>query len=277
MNTSLKQQFYYHADGAAVGGYLTLPSEKVVSSRASASLAQAGGEDSKSTSKIEGHGVFTVGRASVRVHGRHEPENGLWRSVVTSTVEKVNVQEIITADRIVAQLSVMHWADGRPDRISISGTQYLNLRMGGELVTPVLIDQTFQLGPDVVRPDEPDFEALPTFDSLYGIARDQYVNALEQKAWPDWLRARFTSKDPPTSLRDGGSVLCSIVKEVPVKSPLVNYGHVVRVPDFGNVFLGELLVSPKQTHITMLRAELGSLGQGVVSFASAHSNGRTIP
>jgi hypothetical protein len=277
MNASLTQQFYYHADGAAVGGFLTLPVERSVSSRASASLAQAGGEDSKSTQTVAGHGVFTVGKATVRVHGRHEPENGLWRSVVTTTVEKLNIQEIITADRIVAQLSVLHWCDGRPDRISISGTQYLNLRMGNVLVEPTLTTETFQISRDVVEPNEPDFESLPTFDSLYRVAEDQFSLAREKTGWPDWLKRRLASKDPATTLKERGNVLCTIVQQVPVKSPLVSYGHVVRVPDFGNVFLGELLVSPKQTHLTMLRTELGSLAAGNLSFASARSNGSPMP
>ena len=277
MNASMEQQFYYHADGAAVGGYLQLPVENAVASRASASLAQAGGEDSRSTMKVEGHGVFTVGRATVRVHGRHEPENKLWRSVVTTTVEKLNIQEIVTADRIVGQLSVLHWADGRPDRISISGTHYLNLRISNQPIEPVLTKGAFQLGPDVVRPNEADFESLPTYDSLYSIAVGQFGVARKKTDWPDWLKRRLAGKDPATSIKVRGSALCSIVEQVLVKSPLVSYAHVVRVPDFGNVFLGELLISPKTTQLTMLRAELGSLAQGNLSFASSRSNGVTMP
>jgi hypothetical protein len=52
---------------------------------------------------------------------------------------------------------------------------------------------------------------------------------------------------------------------------------VIYVPDFGNVFLGELALSYFSAELTMVRIELGCTAQGSVSVASSRSNGRPIP
>ena len=54
-------------------------------------------------------------------------------------------------------------------------------------------------------------------------------------------------------------------------------GHILHVPDFGNIFLGEILISRVSAQLTMLRVEMGCMAEGTVSAASAFSNGQTMP
>jgi len=51
----------------------------------------------------------------------------------------------------------------------------------------------------------------------------------------------------------------------------------LEVPEFGRVFLGELLVDCSSYQVTMLRLEMGCLGQGQLAAVSGKSNGTTIP
>ena len=277
MDASSRPHFYFHADASAVGGYLKQPVDKPIASRASASLSQSGGEDHHAVEKTSGHGVFTTGAASVRVHGRHEPENGLWRTVVTSTVEHLNISEIVTADRVVAQMSMLQWPDGRPARLSLNGTHFLNLRVRNNTIEPKLEPATFQMDPTKPQPNVKDHELLPDFNSLFNVAVGQHKSASAQSHWPDWLKHRLVSKNPSKALEERGSALCSVVQHVKAEAPLATYAHVIHIPDFGNLFLGELLVSRSSYHLTMVRAELGSMAEGSLSFAAASSNGRTIP
>jgi hypothetical protein len=53
--------------------------------------------------------------------------------------------------------------------------------------------------------------------------------------------------------------------------------HSVIVPDFGRIFFGELLVSPSERRLTMVRFDLGSPLRGYVSGGDASSNGGWFP
>ena len=92
------------------------------------------------------------------------------------------------------------------------------------------------------------------------------------------LGARFTySKPGRGSSPRKGSALCSLVQTVEVKAPAQSYCHIINVPDFGNVFLGELLVNRFSAQLTMLRVEMGSMAQGGVTGGTVFSNGTTMP
>jgi hypothetical protein len=54
-------------------------------------------------------------------------------------------------------------------------------------------------------------------------------------------------------------------------------GHVIEIPNFGKLFLGELIVHRNAFQLVMIRLELGSPVAGDVSVAAAKSNGRTNP
>jgi hypothetical protein len=67
------------------------------------------------------------------------------------------------------------------------------------------------------------------------------------------------------------------VQTVEVKAPAQSYCHIINVPDFGNIFLGELLVNRFSAQLTMLRVEMGSMAQGDLSAGTVSSNGSTMP
>jgi hypothetical protein len=55
------------------------------------------------------------------------------------------------------------------------------------------------------------------------------------------------------------------------------FGHVLHVPDFGNIFLGELLTSHHVFRLTMMRLEMGCTTHGTTSIGSGDSNGSSAP
>ena len=59
-----------------------------------------------------------------------------------------------------------------------------------------------------------------------------------------------------------GFVLCSLVDGVDRAIPGRSFGHVMDIPDFGRIFLGELFVFPASVHLSMIRAELGCTDDG---------------
>jgi hypothetical protein len=283
MNVNTKKTFYYHADASALGGVLTQPLERIVSTPGSVSLAQAGGHSIVRTERFELDGLITFESAQVSVSGIESREDGGWRTVTTAVLERLNILHVVTADRIVAQLSVMHFHDERPAEISFNGSQYVNLRLNGALVEPKLNHDLLR------RPSEEQgqkrseavlVDALPRFNDLLINADRQYAEAGKDGERTKAIRTsipRFAVPDPREELERKGSFLCSLVKEAAVETPATAFGHQIHVPDFGNIFLGELRVNLFSAQLTMVRAEMGCIANGIVSVGTVGSNGSTMP
>jgi hypothetical protein len=54
-------------------------------------------------------------------------------------------------------------------------------------------------------------------------------------------------------------------------------GHVFTVPEFGKVFVAEVVAENSRRILTMLRFEMGSPGGGTGTAGQAQANGKTIP
>ncbi len=277
MDVSKRSGFYYHADANALGGHLVQPVERVVTTEASSSLAHAGGFGSTRVEQFHVDGVITVDTARSHVSGSEHKDRG-YRSIATASVEGLNILDIVTADRIVAQLTVMHPYDNAPAEISLLGTQLVNLCINGEPIHPVLDRRVFGAGRQEQSAREAAVSHAPGFRDLLEVAELQFEERGEQRqVLVDTLGKRFDYGRPSEDLREKGSALCTLVQSATLAEPGAAYGHVLHIPDFGNVFLGELYITPFAVELTMLRAEMGCIAQGTVSAGSARSNGRYMP
>jgi hypothetical protein len=273
MNASQKKAFYYHADANALGGSLDYPVQQAISVASSVSLAPAGGSNGMQIGAFQSQGGVSLKSAQVSVSGIEHEGSG-WRTVATAIIEGLNILEVVTADRLVAQISVLHPKDESASLVSLNGTKFENLRLNGELVQPV-IDRRLLTGKpaDDGTPATP-LGGIPFIDVLW-VAEEQYF-ALKRSG-VEKLGARFDYSNPAEDLLRKGNSLCSLVQTVEVKAPARSYCHIINVPDFGNIFLGEITVSRFSAQLTMLRVEMGSANQGTVSGGTVCSNGRTMP
>src|SRR5882757_8891794 len=112
MNASKRRVFYYHADAAPIGGHFTRPAVHTAHSHGSSSLAQAGGHASARVSDYRIDGLVSADQVYSEVYGSENAATGSWTTVVTSVVEGLNVFETLTADRVVAILTVDHPIEG---------------------------------------------------------------------------------------------------------------------------------------------------------------------
>jgi hypothetical protein len=80
---------------------------------------------------------------------------------------------------------------------------------------------------------------------------------------------------------NNGTVKCTIVKEITwdgAPHPTAKiYGHVVRVPNFGKIYFGEMFVTDHSRRLTMVRCQLGSDDGGEVTAADGESGVGTYP
>lgn len=277
MRSDAKRVFYYHADANSLGGFVEEPFQQIIPSQASVSLPAVGGYTTARTESFHFKEIVTCRSAYTRVSGREIEKYGPWSTLVTSVVEGLNILEIVTAERIVAQISVEHPREDGPAQLSFAGTRFEKLRIGGQEVCPVLNSGLLAMGAGA------DNAKAPMWTTLLKIGQEQ-AGKLIQSVTDDgdrdaykWLLERYGWMEPKRELQKDGCVLCSLVDGVESAVPGKAFGHVVEIPDFGRIFLGELMVFPHSIQLTMVRAELGCNVQAQVSASTAHINGTTMP
>jgi hypothetical protein len=194
---------------------------------------------------------------------------------------------VVTADRVVAQISTEHPREGYTPRVSFVGTQFENLRIGGCLIEPVLNLGVCDQDDEGEYPKQPCIEN-PAFLKKVGELHQDMRSEQEGASDPargrclDWLEERYPlpHSDPSreeTRVKERGVVLCSLVQKIQGYCPEKPFGHVLVIPEFGKVFLGELLLDHNSFHLIMLRLELGSPIKAVITGGDTRTNGSTYP
>ena len=150
-----QKTFYYHADASPIGGTIHRPFNGFVPSHTSLSLPLVGGFVEKQRKGRPWKNIVTYSNESAHVSGsrKDEANGGPWTTQVSATIEHLNILEVVTADKVVAQLSVAHPFDGGHPTISVVGSQFINLRISGNLIEPVI---KYDLFADHDSSSEPD-------------------------------------------------------------------------------------------------------------------------
>ncbi|MDX6464888.1 MAG: hypothetical protein QOE55_8585 [Acidobacteriaceae bacterium] len=277
MRSDAKKSFYFHADASSLGGFIEKPFHKHLPPQASASLPSVGGHITTRTEAFEFEGVISCRSAQTRVSGRHLDENGSASILVTSVLEGLNILEIIKAERIVAQVTAEYSGAGGFPRISFAGSHFDGLVIGhsdasialnsgllgfasGKAVRPALTQSFFQeTGRQQAAKLVKSVKAESDHDTLH------------------WLTNQYGWMDSDRKPEKDGFSLCSLVDGVGGSIPGRSFGHVIDIPDFGRIFLGEVLVHPRSVQISMVRAELGCSTHGKVGVGTASVRGTTVP
>lgn len=275
----IERTHYYHADASAIGGYITRPFTGTVPSHASVSLPLVGGVLEKERKGRKWRNTVNYATASTTVSGKKQDGEGPWITDVTATIDDLNIREIITAKRVVAQISIAHPHEGYTPKIYLTGSQFVDLRISGIPINPILnydIFEDFEAGSNGY-PSKPWDEQ----ESLRKHVERQYSEAGGGKEeTPDWVRHHFHWIESGEKSHTSDGIVCSIVdgfEGVPKNFPGRVFAHSIYVRDFGRIFFGEVVVQGGTYSLSMLRVKLGSPVGGAVSVATARSNGKTAP
>lgn len=270
----------YHAEATTLEGELHLPFAQRTCSHTASKLNEQGGYVTQHADRFHLGGVINFHSSYTHVGGNRDskPDHG-WNTLTTASIEGLNVMEVITADRVVAQISTDHPLVGYVPRVTFLGTRFENLRIAGH---PVEID----FEPTIMGP-KPDNDAAYTADpALLQRVTRQHQHIVRQQNLPDELARRYNQLPSASANRE--SIECSLVNQVKGSFPGRSFGHVIYVPDFGKIHLATLRIEhsdftqtgiPKQTLIslTMLRLEMGCIAGGSLGLGSGKTNGGTVP
>jgi len=279
MQEDVKRIYHFHSDANSLGGFIEEPFEKIIPSQASVSLPVVGGYAHTRTEAFNFQEVVSCRAAYTRVSGKTVKKNGPWSTLVTSVIEGLNILEIVKAERVVAQISVEHPEDGGLPKVFFGGSHFEKLRVAGCDVNLSLHPRLLTLHSgerSLSREDNPHAQGIE-WSKFVEIGQNQSRVLSETPNVPKWAMERYGWMASRQGNQGEGFALCSLVDRVDGVIPGESFGHVVEVPDFGRIFLGELIIHPRATRLTMIRAELGCNVKGQVTAASGGAQGSTVP
>jgi hypothetical protein len=274
---------YHHAEARALQGDFLLPLKHVIEPQATAALEQTGGYLSQHALPFRSEGVVSYRAAHTQVAGNKDTKEGHgWSTVSTSVVEGLNILEVLTADRVVAQVFAEYPLDGYVPTISFLGTRFENLRIAG-----VPVDVKLDL--DLFGEPVDGYKHYTKHGGFMGRVFKQSQNLFSSSdKLQDVTRDRY-GRYNQGSVVDGDTetIECSLVKQIEGNLPWTPYGHALFVPHFGTIHFATVKLLhhdfvngvPHKTtvELTMIDASLGCIGHGSVSAAAAKTNGRTAP
>jgi hypothetical protein len=279
MASKTERTHLYHSEAFVLQAQLKLPFAQQLAAQTHSRLNPEGGYVSQNSENFRLGGVFSFRSSHTQVAGNRDdkPDHG-WNTLATCVVEGLNVMEVLTADRIVTQVSMDHPLKGYVPRVTFLGTRFENLRIAGY---PLDIDIDVNL-----LGAKPEADAPYTSDSAFmGKVSAQYERIRATQNLPADIRKRYNQL--PSSSANRESIECSVVNQVKGSYPGRSFGHVIEVPDFGKIHLGVLQLEqsdfvkgiPKKTTVTldMIRLEMGCIVSGKATIGGGKTNGQTIP
>jgi hypothetical protein len=319
--SGLEPYHVYHAEAHVLSGNLKHPIDQPIPHQALVVLEKTR-LDGHIMQSVEGttlEGLISFKAGHSRASGSKIAKKDLWGNdhsgwvtLSTSVIEGLDVFEVITADRVVAQVSTEHannkgkYPDHVP-KVTFLGTRFENLRVGGY---PVQVELDLAICGDKPKGDQPYLQDRRFLDRV----QSQFDNIAGAKGLPEGLEQEYDSKiayidglkkranGRAKGERNGYSKLqCSLVKSIgPIPIPGVKtFGNIIFIPDFGTVSLAEVEVGIEASNdgssdktgggsatqpsdsnyftLNMLNMHLGCIGGGTVVAGSATSNGHTHP
>ncbi|HEY1895331.1 MAG TPA: hypothetical protein VGG62_03620 [Terracidiphilus sp.] len=284
----------YHAEAGVLHARLQLPLVQEIKPQAFTKLPERGGYLSQHAHDYRLEGVVSFRSAYTQVAGNHDVKPGHgFSTVATSVIEDLNVLDVVTADRVVAQISTEHPLAGYVPHISFLGTRFENLRIAGHKVD-------FDLDCDFLGPRPEDDSAYTGNHELMKKIAAQSKHAEGFEAFSDdvfdgYYQDLAKAGDPDVENPDyEESLECSLVNNARLDQaddsyPGKCFNHVIDVPNFGKIHLATLRVNhrqfqkgtgvPKQTTVdlSMVKMKLGCFAAGTAAMVGTRTNGSSHP
>jgi hypothetical protein len=285
--------YLFHAHAVALGGTLERPVSQNIAGLATCCLPLSGGTSSASSGKFD-NGLVSFDSAQSDLTGSIEVRNGqnFYVTGVSIVMNKLNVRNMFVADQVVLRLasehnpkppqstSTVHGAGLPLDEPSIitTGCHFDKLKIAGHPVTLDMVHDVFHSLPTYAD-CEKDW-TLGENSKLRKTLMGSTLNPAPSENDPQHLQDIYQSFDlqrNSTTLRP--NVLCSFVQRVNGinGTEIDTWGPIIKIPQFGTIYLGEVLISAGYRHVAMFRLQLGSPDGAGFSGPSGGSNGSTVP
>jgi hypothetical protein len=298
-NGAAKSSHNYHAEAHALSGHLQRPINQKIEPQAAVALNdRRGGHLTRYAQDVSIEGLVSFTRGETRVSGARSLKNNGWVTLSTSILKGLNVFEIITADRIVSQVSTDHpYKNGHFPHVTFLGTQFDNLRIAGFPAVLTLNlgvcgdrpagDKSYFQDSNFLRGVQAQTEKIAQAPGLPKELTEQYDEKLAYIK--KLIAAAGSSAESAGGQGSHEPITCSLVQsvgEIPIPGVQI-FGHILVIPEFGTVALGEIEVGEKMYEpserpcvyftLSAVKIKMGCLGDGPLIGGSSTANGHTVP
>lgn len=247
------KMYFHSAYGAAFTGHISRPFEHIIDVQAGACLLPSGGYGESRVSDFRYKEIVSFKSGHTQVSGSQDAKTATNTTFVTSTIENLDILGVVTADRVVVRLSSEQGASDPEPSIAYAGCHFENLRIAGNRVD-------VNLNLDL-------FTRLNTFQAML---KELEINPDFRKMAEDPFQTGQPRKLPDAS----GAILCSLLEDNKAAyRGLTRQGHTFIVPQFGKVFLAEVLAQRGKRTLSMVRVEMDSSTCGCTSSPVGVING----
>lgn len=278
----------YHAEAKALHGELHRPFKQVITPQALAQLHPSGGYLDQDGESFGAERAIAYDSAYTHVSGSLETKpGGGWCTLSTCAVVNLNILEVVTADRIVSQIFTEHPLVGYVPRISFLATRFENLRIAGHKVE---LDWDMNMLGGKPAGDS----AYSRHEGLLTNLRGHSERICGYEALPKAAHERYNQvpKKVNETGEDGKAketeiIECSLVTGSRGDFPGRSFGHVIHIPDFGDIYLATVKVThtdfcdgiPKTTtvELKMVEAVMGCAATGLAQACVCITNGGSRP
>ncbi len=267
---------YFHAEATALHAKLQHPINGEIKPQNHLKLHREGGYLSDHARDYRVDNVVSFKAAHTHVAGHESPKRDHpWITLTTSSIEQLNVLEVVTADRVVSQIATEHPHEkGHVSTVTFLGTRFENLQVGG-----IRVNLKLKFPLTTLEPPTPDTPYLLDEKFLTEIGAKPRSFPELGSQWEKCLKAWQSNPEAPKpEARATGSLAYDVSLADPESQGDVKIdGNVLTVPEFGKIILAELTVDCDTFHLTMLRLEMGCLAAGTMTLGGTITNGHTVP
>lgn len=268
--------FSYYADANVFEAKVTLPIRLNTDDENLVKIEDAAGHLLQPAAPLPANqNYFTYTSAYSELSAQYDAANQGYRTTATGVVKGLNILNVLTADQVVGQISTFYPESDAVPTVSFSGTQFVNLRINGHLLTP-----SQNLGIFGAKPAD-DGSYFNDASALSQISA-QYYNIVNSSAMPASVKSQYAS---PAAANNVNALECSLASSVSgVPTTDSTCGNVIVVPGFGQIFLEEVELtrtpdpdSPDGYDymfcLEMIRIELQGIGSGTIRIVALDTNG----
>jgi hypothetical protein len=246
MANSHRIPFHFHAHGHGLSGEFRHPLWSIIPAQASAALSTIGGHATAQVEHFHHQDFVCFKSAHTHISGKRRRDE-TFVTHASVVVKGLNILGMVTAERIVSRLTSIHSPKEPEGHIIAEDSRFEGLKINGEDVKVILRHDLL-------------IKCKTFGDLAKGIAGDK-------------KSGKIVSLD-----QDRQVAICSLVEKIDTKLKGVDLKqHVIKVENFGRIFLAEIFAEPGTRTLTMLRLELGSPHVGDVTAGETTTNGQPTP
>ena len=271
----LAPRFLHRAHAVAVSGQVVWPFDEVIPAQAASALPASGGYCSSRMANYRLRDFFSHRLAHSEAMGRYNERNQTHDSSVKATVEGFNLYDSISAESLTVSIAAVHHAGDEPE-FTTGGSTFYQLRVAGraiELESRAAMYDSLNTMEKLRHAYDQDNRFREIFDRDVFLGEEHRLPRSMARYFPFSRHAR-ADRLPED---EGVTIVPLFVVAHPVAHEFEVCGNVIRVPGFGTIQLGEMVISSHSRQVTMVQVDFSSRAEGSITICSADLGGRKMP